>query len=258
VVCIEAPAFPGDRVLSLEVKEGQKVSPGQVLAYLESYHVRLAENANAKATVVKAREAIAQLEADLAHERATFTRIASLQGREIVSQQAFDDEKYLVTSKELALNKARAELRVAETSQLTAEENLKLSVIRAPAAGQILKICTYPGEQIGTKAILQMGDTGRMNVLAEIHETDLGAIRVGQRAAITSPALTGSLGGTVDEVGWLVNRNSVLDVDPRADVDTRVVEVRVRLDDVNVVAKLCNLKVHVRIEVGPAPPGPPR
>src|SRR5678815_2391072 len=102
------------------------------------------------------------------------------------------------------------------------------TVIRAPMDGEVLKVFTYPGERIGNDPILKMGDTNDMHVIAEVHETDVGAVRIGQRATITSQALDQPVGGTVEEIGALIYKNDVLDVDPRAQKDTRIVEVRIK------------------------------
>ena len=51
------------------------------------------------------------------------------------------------------------------------------------------------------------------------------------------------------EVGRLVSRNVVLDADPAAAADRRVVEVRIRLDDNAVAAHLVDLQVLAEIDV---------
>jgi HlyD family secretion protein len=83
-------------------------------------------------------------------------------------------------------------------------------------------------------------------------------VREGQRAVITSPALpAGGLRGSVVQIGSVVGRNQVYDLDPAAAVDRRVVEVKVRLDESEVAARRINLQVHVTIlpsEQGKAQP----
>src|SRR5206468_6695772 len=122
-------------------------------------------------------------------------------------------------------------LKSAEARLKSAEEQLELTIIRAPIDGEILKVLTYPGERIANDPILKMGDTADMHVIAEVYETDVGFIRVGQRATITSEALGEPVQGTVEEIGKLIYKNDVLNIDPRADKDTRIVEVRVKLDN---------------------------
>src|SRR5207302_6895363 len=125
------------------------------------------------------------------------------------------------------------------------EARVRLTVIRAPRDGQILKIRTRPGEATGIRPILRMGNTDAMQAVAEVYYTDVRFVRVGQKARIISPALPGPVTGTVVYVGNLVFKNDVLNIDPTADVDSRVVEVRIRLDKSEAAAKLTYLQVNV-------------
>jgi len=72
-----------------------------------------------------------------------------------------------------------------QRSRNLAEARLRRTIIRAPRAGRILRILTYPGEAI-SDGILQMGDTRQMYVVAEVYETDVGLVKLGQPATITS------------------------------------------------------------------------
>jgi HlyD family secretion protein len=72
-------------------------------------------------------------------------------------------------------------------------------------------------------------------------------VRLGQRAKITSRALDRPLTGKVVEIGRMIFKNDVLNVDPAAKTDARVVEVRIALDDGAAVAGLTNLTVDVVI-----------
>jgi len=113
-------------------------------------------------------------------------------------------------------------------------------IIRAPRAGRILRILTYPGEI--SDGILQMGDR-QMYVVAEVYETDVGLVK-GQPATITSRngAFNTPLNGKVAEMADF--KNNVLDDDPAANADARVV-VKIRLDDSQRVEALptCGIKV---------------
>jgi len=96
-----------------------------------------------------------------------------------------------------------------------------------------------------------MGNTRQMNVVAEVYETDVSRVRLGQTATITSRngAFDQALTGRVIRVGSQIFKNNVLDDDPAANADARVVEVRIRLDQSQVVRQLTNLQVDVRIDV---------
>ena len=281
---ISIAAQPGNRILRLDAAEGQRVAAGDVLATLESYPLRLAERSAATVALDEARErletevaygtamitqsleAVRVLQLATDHERSELKRIEALIASQTAPQKALDDQRFLLETREAELTKANADLRsaeaalararslvgikVAEAHVKVAEAQLELALIRAPIGGEVLKIFNYPGERIGDGPVLQMGDTADMHVIAEVRETDVASVRVGQRATITSPALTSPVSGTVAEIGRLIFKNDVLDADPRVDRDSRVVEVRVKLDSPQSVAGLTRLEVSTRIEVG--------
>ena len=71
-------------------------------------------------------------------------------------------------------------------------------------------------------------------------------VKVGQKATITSNAFAGKIKGTVGEIGWRVDRQSIFSLNPTADTDRRIVEVRISIDDPadsHKVARLTNLQV---------------
>jgi HlyD family secretion protein len=87
-----------------------------------------------------------------------------------------------------------------------------------------------------------------MYAIAEVYETDVGRVREGQRARVTSHALPAPLAGEVEWVRPKVQKLDELGTDPAARKDARVVEVKVRLDDPAAAAAFTNLQVDVEIE----------
>jgi HlyD family secretion protein len=53
----------------------------------------------------------------------------------------------------------------------------------------------------------------------------------------------------VELIGKTITKNALLDVDPAAAVDRRVVEVKIRLDPNDLAARMVNLQVDVAIDV---------
>ncbi len=100
-----------------------------------------------------------------------------------------------------------------------------------------------------------MGDARTMHVVAEVYESDIGLVQIGQPATISSPSLPVDMTGRVVQIGMLIFKNDVLDVDPAADADARVVEVRIELDDGERVQHLTNMTVDVVIDVASAEQG---
>ena len=231
---------------------------------------------------IAAQEAtIISMEAKLTNDRRTARRYDELLTKGTAARQQSDDLNSLVAQEEASLKAAEAQLQQlqrqftldqqdADTQVLIAQNVLarmragfpvdslqrqmelaearakQLSVI-APIDGQVLDVRVKPGEEVGSGPILVLGDTAHMRAVAEVYETDIARIRVGQKATISSRALAGSIGGTVVRVGSMVFKNDVLNVDPAARADARVVQVWIELDDPAAVAQLTNLTVDILI-----------
>jgi HlyD family secretion protein len=145
---------------------------------------------------------------------------------------------------------AQAEVSQAMANVTKAKADLDLAYIRSPISGKILKIYTRSGEVVGDKGIAAIGQTTQMNVVAEVYELDIGKVKMGQSATITSNAFTDKLSGTVFQIGQQVNPQDIISTDPTANVDGRIVEVKIRLSPAasERVAALTNLQVNVVID----------
>ncbi|MBD2253777.1 ABC exporter membrane fusion protein [Nostoc parmelioides] len=144
---------------------------------------------------------------------------------------------------------AQAEVESAKAAVQEAQANLDLTYVRSPKAGQILKTHTLAGEVVSDKGIVEIGQTNQMYVVAEVYEVDINRVKVGQRATVTQLNLPGELTGTVEDIGLLIAKKDVLNTDPAADIDARVVEVKIRLNPESSqrVTGLTNSKVKVAI-----------
>ncbi|NJM47885.1 MAG: HlyD family efflux transporter periplasmic adaptor subunit, partial [Alkalinema sp. RU_4_3] len=125
---------------------------------------------------------------------------------------------------------AQAEVNQAQAAVEKAEAELEQAYVRAPEAGSILKINTRAGEKIAAEGIVDMGRTQEMTALVEVYESDVKRIQVGDSAVVMSDAIGSELKGTVSEIGQKVLRQNVVNTDPTANTDSRVMEVRIRLD----------------------------
>ncbi len=177
------------------------------------------------------RRTVDTLQEQLKEAKATLTRIAEVRP---VDVQA-----------------AQAEVNSAIAAVKRAQADLDLAYVKAPKDGQILNIYAWPGEVVKTDGIADMGQTDQMYVVAEVYESDVSKVRLGQSALISSSAFSGELAGTVDEIGLQVRKKDVLNTDPVADIDSRVVEVKIRLDAAATqkVTHLTNSQVTVAIEL---------
>jgi HlyD family secretion protein len=186
--------------------------------------------------------------------------IASARARlaELKQQFTFDqiDAEVQIKVARYQLERSKAEFPVAslQSQVALAEARRQRLTITAPIAGRILNIKVKPGEVVGNGPILTMGDTSRMHAVAEVYETDIGRVKVGQTATITSRALPRQLTGKVVRIGNMIFKNDVLNVDPAARADARVVEVWIDLDEPAMIERLTNLTVDVVINTDSVPP----
>jgi ABC exporter DevB family membrane fusion protein len=151
------------------------------------------------------------------------------------------------------VEKAKAELDLSLARFNEAKAELDKSVVRAPVEAQVLKIYTRPGEKIDDQdGIADLGITSQMTVIAEVYENDVARVKNGQKAWIKSEndSFTGELEGRVGKIGYKIGKNDVLDADPAADIDARVVEVTIVLSPQasKEVARLSNANVLVTID----------
>ncbi|MBH8553636.1 ABC exporter membrane fusion protein [Nostocaceae cyanobacterium CENA357] len=147
---------------------------------------------------------------------------------------------------------AQTDIESASASVKQAKANLDLSSVRSPINGQVLKINARPGEIIGSMGIADLGRTQQMYVVAEVYETDISKVRLGQSATITSDAFSGKLRGKVTDIGLQVGRQNIFNNNPAADTDNKVIDVKIRIENLAEnpkVAALTDLQVQVLIEI---------
>lgn len=207
-------------VAQLLVDEGDNVARDQVIALLDDLGMKQAnfERANAER---------ANAENELRRKQ-KLTAGAAISAAEIESLEI----RLAIADAELA--QARAELERAQ--------------VRSPIDGRVVAVHARDGERVGDDGIVELGHTDAMYVIAEVYETDIGRVRVGQQVRANSPAFEQPLTGEVERIALKVGKMATLDADPVARTDARVVEVEVRLDDSSRAGELTNLQVEVYFE----------
>jgi len=122
--------------------------------------------------------------------------------------------------------------------------------VRSPVDGEVLYVHTRAGEVVSSDGIVELGQTRQMEAIAEVYQSDVSKIRIGQKVKVSSDSLTGELSGTVTQIGSQVKRQEIVNTDPSTNIDARVVEVHIALDQTSSqkAAKFTNLQVKVVIE----------
>lgn len=259
------------RISEIKAAEGETVVKGQVLAVLDSEPLARAALAQAVANEAAKRVALAARVADLdaterqlaaqvdqlrvALEKAQgeLERMTSLRDSGLYEDTALVDRRLDVQSAtfnmqntEIQLERTRmrdaqgirvdqataeAELEAATAARAKAEADYAKTSVLAPIDGRILALFGRIGQQIGDGGFAEIGDTEQMLVRAEVYETDISGVSVGQYVAVTSRALSETLTGKVSRLGVRISDQSILSTDPAAIVDARVIEVWVTLDE---------------------------
>ncbi|MBX9666651.1 MAG: HlyD family efflux transporter periplasmic adaptor subunit [Candidatus Obscuribacterales bacterium] len=142
---------------------------------------------------------------------------------------------------------AKAELDETDARVRRIERDMALATVKAPRAGRILRLTARRGEAVGEKGIAEFGATDKMQAVAEVYESDIKKITLGQRATINGDALGGPVHGSVSTIGCQVQRQNVFSQDPASDSDARIVAVKILIDksDNKRVESLTNLQVEI-------------
>jgi membrane fusion protein (multidrug efflux system) len=200
-------------ILQVLVNDNQFVRQGEVLVVLDPSNYNLgfekarAQKTQAEAQVVQARAQVAQHEAaadrasaDLEKAQNDFQRVTSLYQQDVkaVSKSDVDTATAALHSAEsegaaakadtaaaqAELSVAHAGVTAAETGVHDAELQLSYTKIVAPVAGVIGKKNTESGQRIQPGQALMAVVEPNIWVLANLKETQLAKVRVGQRVEV--------------------------------------------------------------------------
>ena len=216
------------RITALEVVEGQRVLPGQLLARFDTAPTQLAQRDLLRARIANLRRRLDVESRELARYR-QLTKVGAIAADELDRR----DQDHLLLQGQLQ------------------EADLDNTELRSPMAGTVLRINARVGERPGDKGILELGASDRMEAVVEVYESDIARVMPGMAVRLTSEngGFTGTLAGRVSRISPQVRQRQVLSTDPTGDADARIVEVRVQLDpaDAQRVRQLTGLKVIARL-----------
>lgn len=229
VTAVEVSFKVPGRVKERLVDEGETVAAGRIIARLESddqlheVAARLAEMQTAQAFLAELlagsrTEEIGQAEAQLSRAKAEesrlqkdFARQEVLYQKEVISTREFDaartaydaarasvregSERLKLVRKgprQETIAQARARLKDTEAALAQAKTRLGYTTLTSPLAGLVLSKNVEPGEQVAAGTpIVTVGEMGSVWVRAYVNETDLGRVKVGQKARVKTDTYPG-------------------------------------------------------------------
>jgi HlyD family secretion protein len=203
----------------LAVDVDQPVEPGQILAELDKENLR-ARLREARANLEAARAAYAAAQAqsakndieaeapDVAFAKSAFDRATSLHEQKLVSQEALDQSKTLydqALNRQRAaasqamigrakVNEALAQVAQADAAVERADEELANATIKAPIRGTVLTRDVEVGSPVSSilnlganaSLVMTIGDIHQVFVRGKVDEADIGLVRLGMTARITT------------------------------------------------------------------------
>jgi len=219
-------------VSRLLVQPGDHVSKGQLLATVDSPDYAAAVAAYRKAVVAaNAARKLANMDKDLAAHQSVAQKEADQAESDAVGAES---DRYAALQTLYSLNidpHTLAEIKKGRAiAHITGE-------IRSPMAGTVVERLITPGQllQAGSTAAFTVANLSRVWVMAQIFDTDVGAVSVGDSARIS----TGTEGQTI--LGRVENVSA--EVDPT----TRSVAARVAVNNPGNLLKK-QMYVHVNIQ----------
>jgi len=276
------------RVQRLLVDEGEQVSAGQLLAEFADAEFKDAAVTVASARVAEAKASLALVEAggrpsDIAAQQAKVDGLGAAQqmtaqdaarsaalvpsgaGARVQAdrdraaavqtaanlRQAENELSSLEHARPEDVALAEARLQTAEAALVSARADAALSRVYAPVAGEILKINARPGDLVGADGLLDLADLDRLEVVADVYETDLPRARIGAPAEVIVPGDPQRYAARIVQIGDLVARTLQAGTDPVARVDGRTGEVRLALLPEGAKALRGRIGMQVQVAIQP-------
>lgn len=210
------------------------------------------EGAVTQIALNQSKEQLDMAQANLNERQAQFNN-----NQETLKQQIIQEQENLAKLQEISpldVQIAEIELEKAIIAVGKSKADLEDTQVKVPISGQILRINTQVGEQVNTEqGIVEIGRTDEMYAIAEVYETDISKVKVGQTALISSEygGFEGKLKGRVEYLSLQVGAQNILGSSkkPTHDKNSRIVEVKIKInpEDNHKVASLTNMQVRVEI-----------
>lgn len=211
----------------------------------------------AEKDTVERGDLLAQLRADdlLAELRAADARVGEAEAEIRLAESELDRaERLFAEGVDTAArrDRARRDLDVARARRTTAraevarlEADVDKHRVASPITGTVLRRFVDPGEAVESgQPILVVADLARLRIESEVDEYDAGRVALGARVTISAEGYDGERwAGVVEEIPDAVTGRVLRPQDPGRPSDTRILLVKVRLEEPT------PLKLGQRVEV---------
>jgi len=180
----------------LGVAEGSRVKAGDLIARIDNRDV-IAQSQGADAATHAAEALVRQAEVERQNAQVEYRRSDELVGKGFISRSALDTAKARLDRAQAAVASAQANVNAARANARNAQVAVDYTEIRAPFDGVILSKSANVGDLVtpfsnatdSKGAVVSMADMSTLEVEADVSESSLGKISVGQPAEMVLDAL---------------------------------------------------------------------
>jgi HlyD family secretion protein len=180
----------------LGVREGSRVREHEVIARLENRDVTAAME-QAAASIKLAQANLEQGQAELNEAERNFNRSRDLLAKNFVSQSAHDVAVSRLEKARAAISGYKASIAMAQANYRATQVGVEQTLIRAPFEGVVLTknanvgdVITPFSSALGSQAaVVTMADMSTLEVEADVSESNLGKVTLGQPCEIQLDAL---------------------------------------------------------------------
>lgn len=220
--------IPG-KIVHLLVKEGDPVKQGQLMLQIDDTQYRATYD-QSKSELEAAKARLREAEASYKVVDANFGRQKALYDQKLLSQAEWDQAVQKHESGRVAVTTAQEAVTQWTAGVDAARDNLSKCRFVAPFDGVVSALNVEQGEIVvlgtmnnpGTQ-ILVVSDLSAMIVRADVDETDIVDMRLGQKGKITVDALPDtSFPGTVIEIGNTAKRTATSSVEGQTNFEVKV------------------------------------
>ena len=182
-------------IIKLPVKEGDVVTPGQLLVEIERDLYEAARD-QAKAALEQTQVSLERLQVQLADAQRTLRRTSSLKESGLASQQDLDAAQLAADSAEVEVRAQGHSVEQYRSALRRAEDDLARTSIRSPMDGIVIQLDAERGETVVPgntnlpgSVIMTIADMSRLLAEVEVSEVDVVQVALGQPAKILIDAL---------------------------------------------------------------------
>ncbi len=213
-VKVEISANIAGEITKIYVREGERVTKGQILVSLDNKQYAASRD-QAEAALLAARANARLAEAQLEQAKRTADRQLKLLDKHLTSQELVDGAQTQVRVAQANVDAAREAVRQAAANRNQTSDVLSKTTIRSPMDGLVTKLNKEAGEiamgsQFTRDVIMIISDPQRMVATVDVDEADIVGVKMGDRAKVTVDALPNTeFAGQVIEIAGSATENAM-------------------------------------------------